>query len=91
MTSNIPVIYLKEGEVFLCYSPAFDLAAPGDSFEEAERSFAQTLKLCVEHVTKKGTWEVVLTEYGGERVHQEWNPPRMIGQESQVIEIPAPT
>lgn len=71
---NIPVLYLKEGETFMCYSPAFDLAAHGDSFEDAERSFARTLKLFVEQVSKKGAWEEVLNEYGWEKVKQEWNP-----------------
>ena len=88
--ANIPVIYLKEGKVFICYSPAFDLTAHGDSFEDAECSFTQTLKLFVEQVSKKGTWEEVLTEYGWEKVKQDWNPPRVIGQESKAIEIPVP-
>ena len=86
----IPVIYLKEGETFICYSPAFDLAAHGDSFEDAERSFAHTLKLFVEQVSKKGTWHEVLEEHGWEKVKKEWTPPRIIGQESKEIEIPLP-
>jgi predicted RNase H-like HicB family nuclease len=57
---NIPVLYLKEGEAFICYSPVFDLAAHGDSFKDAEQSFAKTLKLFVEHVSKKKTWRKVL-------------------------------
>ncbi len=89
--ANIPVLYLKEGEVFLCYSPAFDLVAHGDSFEDAERSFAQTLKLFVEQVSKKHTWEAVLAEYGWEKTRKEWSPPRIIGQESKAVDIPIPT
>ncbi len=88
--ANIPVIYLKEGKVFLCSSPAFDLVAHGDSFEDVEQSFAQTLKLFVEQVSKKGTWEEVLRECGWEKVKQEWSPPRIIGQESKEIEISVP-
>lgn len=87
--ANIPVIYLKEGEAFMCYSPAFDLVAHGDSFEDAQRSFTQTLKLFMEHVSKKDTWEAVLKEHGWEKVKHEWNPPRVIGQDSKAIEIPA--
>jgi len=86
--ASIPVIYLKEGETFICYSPAFDLAAHGDSFGDAAQSFTQSLKLFVEQVSKKGTWEEVLREYGWEKVKHEWNPPRIIGQESKEIEIP---
>ncbi len=87
--ASVPVLYMKEGEAFLCYSPAFDLVAHGDSFEDAERSFATTLKLFVQEVTKKGTWTEVLKEYGWEKVKNEWSPPRIIGQESRVVEIPA--
>ena len=87
--SSIPVIYMKEGDIFVCFSPAFDLAAHGDSFEDAEKSFAATLKLFVGEVTKKGTWEAVLREYGWRKVHKEWNPPQIIGQRSRPIEIPS--
>lgn len=87
--SSIPVIYMKEGDLFICYSPAFDLAAHGDSFEDAEKSFAVTLKLFVEEVTKKGTWEEVLEEYGWKKVRKEWNPPQIIGQRRKPVELPA--
>ena len=88
MLINIPVIYLKEGETFICYSPAFDLVSHGDSFEDAEQSFTRALKLFIEHVSKKGTWREVLEEYGWEKVKKEWTPPRVIGQESKEIKIP---
>ena len=88
--ANIPLIHLKEGETFICYSPAFDLAAHGDSFEDAEQSFVKTLKLFIEQVTKKGTWNKVLEEYGWEKVKKEWNPPRIISQGNKAIEFPIP-
>ena len=90
LKANIPVIYLKEGEAFICYSPAFDLAAHGDSFEDAKRSFAQVLKLFIEQVSKKGTWDDVLSECGWEKIRHAWNPPRIIGQENKEITIPVP-
>jgi hypothetical protein len=88
--ASIPVIYLKEGESFICYSPAFDLAAHGSSFEDVRRSFAKTLKLFVEHVTKKGMWEEVLGEYGWKKTKRTWDPPRVIGQGSNAIELSVP-
>ena len=88
--ATIPVIYLKEGDTFICYSPAFDLVSHGDSFEDAEKSFWQSLKLFVEQVSKKETWPEVLREYGWEKVKKAWTPPRVIGQESKEIEIPLP-
>lgn len=89
--ASIPVIYLKEGDTFICYSPAFDLVSNGDSFEDAEKSFAQSLKLFVEEVSKKRTWQEVLQEYGWEKVKKAWIPPRIIGQESKEIEFPIAT
>lgn len=86
--SQIQVIYLKEGDAFVCYSPAFDLAAHGDSFEDAEKSFTETLKLFIEEVTKKNTWEEVLREYGWQKVKKAWRPPLIIGQDSKRIQIP---
>ena len=86
--ATIPVIYLKEAGAFICYSPAFDLASHGDSFDDAEKSFARSLKLLIEHTNKKGTWQKVLREYGWEKVKKAWNPPRIIGQENKEIEIP---
>ena len=88
--ANIPLIYLKEGEVFLCYSPALDLVAHGDAFDGAQRSFAQTLKLFMEQVSKKGTWEQVLSEYGWQKVKREWSPPSIIGQENKAVDILLP-
>ena len=87
---NLPVIYLKEGDTFICYTPALDLTAHGDSFEDAERSFRQTLHLFVREVTRKGTWGKVLKEYGWERVRNKWMSPLVIGQENKSVEIPIP-
>ena len=88
--ATIPVIYLKEGEAFICYSPAFDLVAHGDSFVDAEQSFAKTLKLFVEEVTKMGTWGAVLKEYGWKKAKNQWSPPRFVREKNQEIEIPVP-
>ena len=86
--SNIPVIYMKEGDIFVCYAPAFDLVAHGDSYKDAEKSFATTLKLFMEEVTKKGTWGQVLREYGWHKVKREWIPPQVISRQNRSIEIP---
>ena len=85
--TTIPLLYLKEGESFICHSPAFDLVAHGDSFEDAELSFAQTLKLFIEEVTRMGTWEAVLQEYGWEKTSNQWSPPLFLQEKSRDIEI----
>lgn len=81
---------MKEGETFVCYSPALDLAAHGDSFEDAEKSFETTLQLFVEEVTKQGTWSQVFKEYGWEKMNEEWSPPVILRQATKQLEIPSP-
>ena len=88
--ASIPVIPLRAGGTFICYSPAFDLVAHGDSLEDAEASFAQTLKLFVEEVTTMGTWEAVLQEYGWTKANNQWSPPRFLREKNTEVEIPIP-
>mgnify|MGYP001583548155 CR=1 FL=1 len=86
--ANIPVIFMKEGEIFVCFSPALDLAAHGDSFEDAYKSFKTTLRLFVTEVTKMGTWDKVLRDCGWTKVNKTFAPPEYIGEDVQSIEIP---
>lgn len=86
---DIPIIQMKEGNVFIFYSPALDLTAHGDSFEDAEKSFTTSLELFMDYVTERGTLEEVLKEYGWHKVRREWKPPVIIGQEHRTIEVPA--
>ena len=74
---NVPVLLMKERDTFVCYTPAFDLAAHGDTLEDAMKSFRTTLKLFIEEVTKMGTWTQVLKEYGWEKVHDKFCPPQI--------------
>ena len=87
--ANIPVIFMKEGDIFVCYSPALDLASHGGSFEDAYKSFKTVLSLFVEEVTKMGTWEQVLSDCGWQKVKNKYQPPEIIGEDVQSIEIPA--
>ncbi len=86
--ANIPVIFMKEGDIFVCFSPALDLVSHGDSFEDAYKSFKTTLKLFVGEVTKMGTWDKVLADCGWKKVKSKFSPPEMIGEDVQSIEIP---
>lgn len=86
---NIPVLYMKEGDTFICYSPALDLVSHGDTFEDAQKSFTTTLKLFIEEVTKMDTWPQVLKEYGWKKTKHGFIPPEIIGQSFQPVEIPA--
>ena len=86
--ADIPVIFMKEGKAFVCFSPALDLAAHGDSFEDAYKSFKTTLRLFAEEVTRMGTWQKVLQDCGWTKINKILSPPEFIGEDVQSIEIP---
>ena len=87
--TNIPVLFMRDSDTFICYTPAFDLAAHGNTFEDAKKSFEVTFKLFVQEVTRMGTWPQVLKEYGWKKVGNRYVPPQLIGQETLSIDIPA--
>ena len=86
--TQIPVLFLKEGEVFVCYTPAFDLAASGDTLEEAKASFDVSCKMILQEVVKDGTLETMLQNYGWVKSKAGWSSPKLIGQESKEVRIP---
>ena len=86
--TEIPVFFLKEDDTFVCYTPAFDLAASGDTLEEAKKSFDISCKMILEEVVKKGALEEMLQNYGWVKLKSRWSPPQLIGQESKDILIP---
>jgi len=89
VNAQIPVTVMKEGDFFICYSPAFELATHGETYEDAEKAFADALKLFLASVSEKGTWGKVLHEYGWTKIHKQWTPPVVIKQESFPVKIPA--
>lgn len=88
--ANIPVIYLREGDAFLVYTPALDLCAHGNDLEDAKKSFETSVDLFFEEAIKRNTLSEVLREYGWKEVKRKWIPPIVIGQYSQPIEISIP-
>ncbi len=86
---DLPVILMREGDVYVCYTPLLDLASHGDSVEDALSSFRTTLHLFIEEVTKMGTWEKVLSDCGWQKVKNTFMPPEIIGQKTEPMQIPA--
>ncbi|MBI2094961.1 MAG: hypothetical protein HYT89_02205 [Candidatus Omnitrophica bacterium] len=86
--TQIPIFYLKEGKHFICYTPAFDLAASGETLEDAKKSFDTSYQLIIEETVKNGTVEEMLQNYGWTKVKNKWSTPQVVGQESKDIQIP---
>ncbi len=88
VTTQIPIFYLKEDKHFICYTPAFDLVASGETLEEARKSFDISYQMIIEETVKDGTWEEMLQNYGWTKIRNRWSAPQVVGQESKDIKIP---
>ena len=45
--TQLPLLFMKEEETFLVYTPALDLCAHGDSLEDAKKSLS--IEISVSH------------------------------------------
>ncbi len=89
---NIPVLFFKEGEMFVSYSPALDLSSCGSTFEEAKKNFDEALHIFFQECLKHGTLEVTLESCGWKKSHKDpvqWQPPVLVGQESMAVGLPS--
>jgi hypothetical protein len=76
---ELPVIFFKEGNKVVAYSPAIDLSTCGATEEQARERFAEASEIFFKEIIKMGTLEEVLTECGWKkkRVNNKngWFPP----------------
>lgn len=86
---NLPVSILREQKKYVAYSPALDLSTSGRSYEEAKKRFSKSVNIFFDELIKKGTLEDVLRDLGWQRIQEKWNPPIIISQESQMVQVPA--
>ncbi len=85
---EIPVIFFKEGNKVVAYSPALDLSTCGADEKQARKRFAEAVSIFFEEITKMGTIEDVLTECGWEKAPAEnyWCPPTYKQEVMQISE-----
>jgi hypothetical protein len=88
IASQIPVIFLKEKDSFIAYSPAVDLTTYGKSLEEAKKNFEEAFSLFVSECIDMGTLDEVLESCGWVKIkNKKWEPPIYIGNDD--VKIPA--
>lgn len=88
---KLGVIFFKEDDKFIAYSPALDLSTCGDTFEHAQKRFSEAVDLFIEETIRMGTLDDVLSNCGWQKVshpYKHWVPPTIIGQVQQDVEIP---
>ena len=61
---NVPVLFLKENEMFVAYSPALELSTCGKTFEEAQKNFEEALLIFFEECIKDNTLKEILPSPG---------------------------
>lgn len=76
---------MKEGKVFIAYSPALDLSTHGKSIDEAKKNFAEALGLFLEELVEHDTLDLVLENMGWKKKQSQWQPP--VGVE-RVLSVP---
>lgn len=86
--ANLPVIFLREKNRFVAYSPALDLSTSGRTFAEAKRRFGEAAALFFESVERHGTTHEALEELGWQRAQKSWKPPVLVSQEAESVRIP---
>lgn len=86
---NLSVIFLREGDSFVAFSPALDLSTSASSFEKARVRFGEVVRIFFAEIMKKGTLEEVLRDLGWQKNNKKWEPPYIVSQESELIQVPA--
>lgn len=85
---SIPVSFLKEGNIFIAYTPALDLSTSGKTFEEARVHFEEAVNLFFEEIVEKGTLEEVLLDLGWKRKDDNFVPPLAVSHQIESFCIP---
>ncbi len=90
---TVPVIFFKEAETFIAYTPALDFSTCGNTYEQTRRRFAEALDIFFEECIKHGTLEEALQSYGWQKVSRpspHWVPPLVVGHAEYPIHISVP-
>ena len=85
---NLPVVFLREQDKFIAYSPALDISTSGDTFEQAKKRFTELVGIFFEEINKKGTTQNVLENLGWRKVRKEWQSPSLVSQDREMVTIP---
>ncbi|MFH1996467.1 MAG: hypothetical protein ABIJ27_05655 [Candidatus Omnitrophota bacterium] len=88
---NLGVLFYKEGEKIIAFSPALDISTCGRSFEQAKRRFEELVNIFIAEAKKMGTLEKVLQDLGWKKVTKpepRMIPPQEIGHLRETVMIP---
>ncbi len=84
---GLPVALIKEGSVYVAYTPALDISTSGKTKYEAKKNFNELVTIYFEEfVDNPRALEEVLLSLGWRRQQNSWQPPKItnIVQDVQV-------
>lgn len=79
---------IRQGKRYIAYSPALDISTSGKTMREAQKRFSELIDIFVEELVKNNTLEEVLLDLGWIKEKNQWEPPKIIKQESFNIRVP---
>jgi len=86
---KISVSFFREGKVFVAYSPALDISTSGKDFKEVKQRFDEVVQIFFDETLKRGTLDEALGELGWQKVKNNWEPPKVIAHETEIIKVPS--
>ena len=84
---GLPITIFKEGKSYVAYSPALDLSTSASTFEKAQSRFLDATKLFLEELVEMGTLDQVLTGLGWQKVKANWQPPVVVSNYTQPVNL----
>jgi hypothetical protein len=79
---KVTVYFMKEGNKFIAYSPAFDLSTCAGTLEQSKKRFKEAVEVFITETKKNGTLEQVLLDLGWRKNKANWQSPVFVGQET---------
>ena len=89
MSVELPVTFIKEGDMVIAHTPALDLSTCGSNKKEALDMFNEAVRIFFNDLVENNTVDEVLPGLGWTRksIKSDWVPPQ-ISQEMVGIRIP---
>ncbi len=84
---NLPVTIFKEGKSYVAYSPALDLSTCASTYKKAQVRFSEIVEIFFEELSEMGTLESVLTGLGWQKIKSNWQPPVVISNYFQPMNL----
>jgi hypothetical protein len=85
ISGSVHVIFLKEGDMFVAYSPTLDLTTCAPTFDEAKKNLSAAVGIFFDECLKHGTLDRALESLGWQKGTghlPQWQPPVVVGEES---------